>query len=85
MLMPVDEEENACLVQEYLEIVSIHSIWGQIDDEIFERYRFRRPTLIFLCDLIADAVAHPTGRSMSLPPMLQLLVFFRFVATGAFH
>jgi hypothetical protein len=55
------------------------------DEEIFERYRFRRPTLFFLCDLVADDVAHPTGRSMSLPPMLQLLVFLRFVATGAFH
>lgn len=54
------------------------------DDELFERYRFRRPTIIFICDMIADTVSHGTRRSMALPPMIQLLVFLRFVATGAF-
>lgn len=55
------------------------------DHELFERYRFRRATLIFICDMIADTLSHRTRRSMALPPMLQLLVFLRFVATSAFH
>ncbi|XP_055997773.1 putative nuclease HARBI1 [Ostrea edulis] len=55
------------------------------DEELYERYRFRRPTIIFLCGLIEDIVIHPTRRSLALPPMVQLLVFLRFVATGAFH
>jgi hypothetical protein len=55
------------------------------DDELFDRYRFRRPTIIFLCGLIEDVIIHPTKRSFALPPIVQLLVFLRFVATGAFH
>ncbi|XP_056015330.1 putative nuclease HARBI1 [Ostrea edulis] len=54
-------------------------------EELYERYRFRRPTIIFLCGIIEDIVIHPTRRSLALPPMVQLLVFLRFVATGAFH
>lgn len=55
------------------------------DHELFERYRFRRATIIFICDMNADTLSHRTRRSMALPPMLQLLVFLRFVATSAFH
>jgi hypothetical protein len=55
------------------------------DDELFERCRFRRPTIIFLCGLIKDVIIHPTKRSLALPPIMQLLVFLRFIATGAFH
>ncbi|XP_061192115.1 putative nuclease HARBI1 [Saccostrea echinata] len=51
------------------------------DDELFERYRFRRPTIMF----IQDRKTHPSKRSLALSAMIQLLVFLRFVATGAFH
>lgn len=54
------------------------------DHELFERYHFRRATIIFICD-IADTLSQGTRRLMALPPMLQLLVFLRFVATSAFH
>ena len=55
------------------------------DEELFERYRFRRPTIFFLCQLVENSVRHPTVRSLALSPMVQLLVFLRFVATGAFQ
>ncbi|XP_062608924.1 putative nuclease HARBI1 [Saccostrea cucullata] len=55
------------------------------DDELYERYRFRRPTIIFIVDLIENYIHHPTRRSLSLPSLIQVLVFLRFVATGAFH
>ncbi|XP_061192915.1 putative nuclease HARBI1 [Saccostrea echinata] len=55
------------------------------DDELFERYRFRRPTIMFIYDTIQDRITHPTKRSLALPAMIQLLVFLQFVATGAFH
>lgn len=55
------------------------------DDELFERYRFQRATINFICDMIADTLSHGTRRTMALPPMLQLLVFLRFVATRGFH
>lgn len=54
-------------------------------DELFDRYRFRRPAIIYICDKIADTVSHGTRRSTALPPMLQILVFLRFVVTGSFH
>ena len=45
------------------------------DEELFERYRFRRPTIFFLCQLVENSVRHPTVRSLALSPMVQLLVF----------
>ncbi|XP_048259000.1 putative nuclease HARBI1 [Haliotis rufescens] len=55
------------------------------DEELFERYRFRRCTIFFIVGLIGDELAHPTQRSHSLPPIIQVLIFLQFVATGAFH
>lgn len=55
------------------------------DEELYTRYRFRRPTLLFLVDMLAPQIEHPTRRSQSLPALLQVLVFLRFLATGSFH
>ncbi|XP_046585276.1 putative nuclease HARBI1 [Haliotis rubra] len=55
------------------------------DDQLFERYRFRRSTIFFIVDLISHKLAHPTQRSHSLPPIIQVLIFLQFVASGAFH
>ncbi|XP_062602285.1 putative nuclease HARBI1 [Saccostrea cucullata] len=55
------------------------------EEELFERYRFRRPTIIFIHNLVNGIVEHHTKRSLALPGILQLLIFLRFVATGAFH
>ena len=54
------------------------------DDELFERYRFRRATIVFLLDMIGRDLLD-SSRNNALPPMLQLFVCLRFFATGAFH
>ncbi|XP_061170889.1 putative nuclease HARBI1 [Saccostrea echinata] len=54
------------------------------DDEIFERYRFRRATVLYLLDMIGRNLLQST-KNNALPPLLQLLACLRFFATGAYH
>ncbi|XP_062613215.1 putative nuclease HARBI1 [Saccostrea cucullata] len=54
------------------------------EDEVFERYRFRPQTILFILGLLPN-LARPTGRNNPLPPLLQLLLCLRFLATGAIH
>ena len=53
-------------------------------DEVFRRYRFLPPTIIFIMSLLPDLSA-PTARNMPLPPLMQLLVCLRYFATGSSH
>ncbi|KAJ8307488.1 hypothetical protein KUTeg_015572 [Tegillarca granosa] len=55
------------------------------DEEIFVRYRFCSKTIFYITDLVSDRLMHPTRRSLPLTPLLQVLVFLRFLASGAFH
>ncbi|KAJ8321434.1 hypothetical protein KUTeg_001015 [Tegillarca granosa] len=55
------------------------------DEEIFVRYRFRSRTILYITDLLSDRLMHPTRRSLPLTPLLQVLVFVRILASGAFH
>ncbi|KAJ8311807.1 hypothetical protein KUTeg_010644 [Tegillarca granosa] len=52
---------------------------------MFVRYRFRSRTILYITDLVSDRLMHPTRRSLPLTPLLQVLVFLRFLASGAFH
>lgn len=54
------------------------------DDELFERYRFRQASVVYLLNSIGGTLLEST-RNNALPPMLQLFVCLRFFATGAFH
>lgn len=54
------------------------------DDELFERYRFRQVSVVYLLNLIGGTLLEST-RNNALPPMLQLFVCLRFFATGAYH
>lgn len=54
------------------------------DDELYDRFRFRRPTIHYLLGLLVDTIVH-TNMNQALPPVLQLLICLRFFATGAFH
>ena len=55
------------------------------DDEVlFQRYRFRRPTLIFLFRLLGPELERPTGRNGALSVPLVVLTALHFFATGAF-
>lgn len=53
-------------------------------DEVFERYRFRPETIIYIVGILPN-LQKPTGRNNPLPPLLQLLVSLRYFATGAIH
>ncbi|XP_062588274.1 putative nuclease HARBI1 [Saccostrea cucullata] len=55
------------------------------EDEIFDRYRFRTPTILYILDKISPAIMHNTTKNSALPPILQILTCLRFLATGAFH
>ncbi|XP_062596160.1 putative nuclease HARBI1 [Saccostrea cucullata] len=77
--------QRRCLPRPRLFRDRLNPLELRTDDELFERYRFRRPTIQFLFDTIGDRIEHPTKRSLALPAMVQLLVFLRFVATGAFQ
>ncbi|XP_033763351.1 putative nuclease HARBI1 [Pecten maximus] len=55
------------------------------DEEVFRRFRFRPDTIVYIVGLVADSITHRTLRSVSLPPLLQVLICLRFLATGAFQ
>ena len=54
------------------------------EDEVFERYRFRPATILYLVQQLGIQAA-TTARNCPMPPLLQLLAFLRFVATGTIH
>ena len=54
------------------------------EEEIFERYRFRPETILYLIGLLPD-LSRPTRRNCPLPPLLQILLCLRFLASGAMH
>lgn len=53
------------------------------DSEIYQRYRFRPDTIHFLVNGVSDQLVTATKRNSPVPPLLQVLLFLRFVATGA--
>ena len=52
--------------------------------EIFDRYRFTTVTIMFIVDMVRPLIRSATGRSMALPPLLQVLLTLRYYATGAY-
>ena len=53
-------------------------------DEVFRRYRFRPETILFLMSLL-PSLNSKTKRNCAVPPLLQLLVTLRYLATGSMH
>ena len=53
------------------------------DNELFERYRFRGPTIEFIANGICHLLTSPTRRNKPILPIVQILLFLRFVATGS--
>ena len=54
------------------------------DEEVRVRYRLRPDTIMHILGMIGDELEHPTQRNMALPPLLQLTVCLRFLASGSF-
>ena len=56
------------------------------EGEVFRRYRFKPPTIIYILEqIIPVTLQRPTQRNSPLPPLLQLLLCLRFLATGSMH
>ena len=53
--------------------------------QIRQLYRFWPPTIIQLTDMVATALTSETERSSPLPPLLQVTVSLRYLATGGFQ
>ena len=54
------------------------------DDGLYERYRFRRESILFLLQTLSIQ-ARPTNRSNPVPPLYAILLALRFYATGSFY
>ena len=55
-------------------------------DEVIRRYRFLPNTIMFILrEINPIGIVNPTKRNSPLPPLLQLLISLRFLATCAMH
>ncbi|XP_013404377.1 putative nuclease HARBI1, partial [Lingula anatina] len=54
------------------------------DDQLRERFRFRRHSILFILQFIINTIQPPTNRSHSIPALFQLLITLGFVAIGLF-
>ena len=55
-------------------------------DEVFRRFRFSPDTIMYILREINPIdIVRTINRNLPLPPLLQLLVCLRFLATGAMH
>jgi hypothetical protein len=52
------------------------------ETEIFKRFGFRPDTILFIVGLLEPILKRDMLRSCALPPLLQVLVTLRFLATG---
>ena len=52
--------------------------------EIHDRYRFTRPSIQYIIDLVEDDLRRPTFRNHALSVEIQVLVSLRFLASGCF-
>lgn len=54
------------------------------EEEIRDRYRFRRNSVAFISDLVNDDLERPTQRNHALSVETQVLVSLRYLASGCF-
>ena len=55
------------------------------DEEIRNRYRFRRDSINLICDVVRQDLERPTRRNHALSVKIQVLASLRFLATGCFY
>ena len=76
-------ERNAIIPRVYRDKSTCNPLETMTDNELFERYRFRRPTIEFTANGICHLLTSPTRRNKPILPIVQILLFLRFVATGS--
>ena len=58
-------------------------VLGSLSDcELLKRYRLDRAGILYVTDLVREALESPTGRSGALSPELKVIVTLRYLATG---
>ena len=55
------------------------------DEEIRDRYRFRRDSIAYICDLVDADLRRPTSRNHALSVETQVLASLRYLASGCFY
>ena len=55
------------------------------DEELYQKYRFTREGMYFLCDLLQLDVRRPTNRSKAVPGPLVVCTALRYFSTGCFQ
>ena len=53
--------------------------------EVYQRYRFRPETIIYIVGIVQDVIVRPTKRSCALPPVIMVLAALRLLACGSFY
>lgn len=54
------------------------------DDYLWERYRFSRPSIVYLCSLLEPHIRKLTQRSQALTTVQSVCIALRFFACGTF-
>jgi hypothetical protein len=54
------------------------------EDDVRDRYRFRPPTIRWLCDLLRPDLERPTDCSSAVPVLYVVCIALRFLATSGF-
>ena len=55
------------------------------DEEIRNRYRFRRNSINIICNVVRQDLQRPTQRNHALSVETQVLASLRFLASGCFY
>lgn len=55
------------------------------DIELYQRFRFDRPGIQYLSDLLLDEIEPQTNRNKAIPTSLQVCIALRFCACGTFQ
>ena len=55
------------------------------DEEIRHRYRFRRNSIDYICNVVRHDLQRPTQRNHALSVETQVLASLRFLASGCFY
>ena len=77
----IQEEDRGCRL--YRKLCNPLDTMG--DAELVTRFRYNRMGLNALMDMIGGEVAHTTGRSRAIPPMIQILCALRYLAATIFQ
>lgn len=55
------------------------------DDQLYEAFRFTRPGIYFLIEILSPFIRNISNRSFAVPPHLSILIVLDFFANGCFQ